>query len=238
MHAQADDFPSHEARSEAAMRRARRRGRGLRARAASAARRDRRCRRVEPARAGPRRRQPRAHRADPAARARLPPPPADRGAWAGPRRSAICSRRSSAPRAEAPPLAEPAELAPLPPVAAASEATTLIEALEWHAAQHPERLHLTFLQRCDDGRRRLDLWTSRARGAARGGGTRRRAMSTPGDRVALMLPTGLDFFVGFFGVLYAGRDPGSDLSADAALADRGSSAPPDRHIAQRRRRKC
>src|SRR5208337_4671479 len=29
----------------------------------------------------------------------------------------------------------------------------------------------------------------------------------PGDRVALMLPTGIDFFVAFFGILYAGAIP-------------------------------
>jgi acyl-CoA synthetase (AMP-forming)/AMP-acid ligase II len=29
----------------------------------------------------------------------------------------------------------------------------------------------------------------------------------PGDRVALMLPTSIDFFVSFFGVLYAGAIP-------------------------------
>src|SRR4029079_5702620 len=36
--------------------------------------------------------------------------------------------------------------AALPSVPAASEARTLIEVLEWHAARHPERLHLTVLQ--------------------------------------------------------------------------------------------
>ena len=45
----------------------------------------------------------------------------------------------------------------------------------------------------------------------------------PGDRVALMLPTGVDYFATFFGVLYAGAIPGSDLSADAARPDRTST---------------
>jgi hypothetical protein len=35
---------------------------------------------------------------------------------------------------------------PLPFVAAASEALTLIDVLDWHLAQHPDRLHLTLLQ--------------------------------------------------------------------------------------------
>src|SRR5512138_3107776 len=34
----------------------------------------------------------------------------------------------------------------LPSVPAASEAKTLVEVLEWHAAHHPDRLHLTVLQ--------------------------------------------------------------------------------------------
>src|SRR5665647_587050 len=34
----------------------------------------------------------------------------------------------------------------LPSVPAASEAQTLVEVLEWHAARHPDRLHLTVLQ--------------------------------------------------------------------------------------------
>src|SRR5262249_57435910 len=29
----------------------------------------------------------------------------------------------------------------------------------------------------------------------------------PGDRIALMLPTSLDFFTAFFGILYAGATP-------------------------------
>ena len=33
-----------------------------------------------------------------------------------------------------------------PPVPAATEARTLIEALEWHAAAHPERIHLTVIE--------------------------------------------------------------------------------------------
>ena len=41
---------------------------------------------------------------------------------------------------EAPPVSA------LPSVPAASEARTLVEVLEWHAAQHPDRLHLTVLQ--------------------------------------------------------------------------------------------
>jgi acyl carrier protein len=101
---------------------------------------------------------------------------------------------------EAPPAAG------LPAVPAASQARTLVEVLDWHAAQHPGRLHLTVLE---DESTALGALTygelaSRARNAARG------LMGSdvaPGDRVALMLPTSIDFFIAFFGILYAGAVP-------------------------------
>lgn len=94
----------------------------------------------------------------------------------------------------------------LPPVPAASEARTLIEVLEWHAAQHPDRLHLTVLQ--DEatvlGSLTYAELAARARAIARGLIARDVA---PGDRVALMLPTSIDYFTAFFGILYAGAVP-------------------------------
>jgi 1-acyl-sn-glycerol-3-phosphate acyltransferase len=94
----------------------------------------------------------------------------------------------------------------LPSVPAASEARTLIEVLEWHTAQHPDRLHLTVLQ---DEAKVLGSLTyaelaARARAVARGLIARDVA---PGDRVALMLPTSIDYFITFFGILYAGAIP-------------------------------
>ncbi|QWG22320.1 AMP-binding protein [Bradyrhizobium sediminis] len=94
----------------------------------------------------------------------------------------------------------------LPSVPAASEAQTLVEVLEWHAAHHPDRLHLTVLQ--DEttilGTLTYGELATRARNVARGLIARDIA---PGDRVALMLPTSIDFFVAFFGILYAGAIP-------------------------------
>jgi 1-acyl-sn-glycerol-3-phosphate acyltransferase len=94
----------------------------------------------------------------------------------------------------------------LPGVSAALEARTLVEALEWHTAYHPDRLHLTVLA---DDTATLATMTYRelaeaARDAAQGMIDRDIAS---GDRVALMLPTGLDFFVAFFAILYAGAVP-------------------------------
>jgi 1-acyl-sn-glycerol-3-phosphate acyltransferase len=94
----------------------------------------------------------------------------------------------------------------LPSVPAAAEAKTLVDALEWHAARRPDRLHLTVLQ--DEstvlGTLTYGVLAGKARGVARG--LIARGVS-PGDRVALMLPTSVDFFVAFFGVLYAGAIP-------------------------------
>jgi 1-acyl-sn-glycerol-3-phosphate acyltransferase len=94
----------------------------------------------------------------------------------------------------------------LPSVPAASRARTLLEVLDWHAAQHPDRLHLTVLQ--DEatilGTLTYGELAIRARQIACGLIARDIA---PGDRVALMLPTSIDFFTAFFGILYAGAIP-------------------------------
>ncbi len=99
-----------------------------------------------------------------------------------------------------------APVAALPVVPAASEAATLIEVLDWHADRHGERLHLTVLQ---DEATLLGALTygELARRARRiAAGLIQRDISA-GDRVGLMLPTSLDFFLAFFGVLYAGAIP-------------------------------
>ena len=94
----------------------------------------------------------------------------------------------------------------LPAVPAATKALTLVDVLEWHVARHPDRTHLTLLQ---DEATALGALTygelaARARSVGRGLLTRD---IVPEDRVALMLPTGVDFFVAFFGILYAGAIP-------------------------------
>jgi 1-acyl-sn-glycerol-3-phosphate acyltransferase len=94
----------------------------------------------------------------------------------------------------------------LPAVPAAREARTLIEVLEWHAAHHADRLHLTVLQ--DEatvlGSLTYGELAARARRVAAGliGHD-----VLPGDRVGVMLPTSVEYFVAFFGILYAGAIP-------------------------------
>ncbi|MGA7488336.1 MAG: AMP-binding protein [Xanthobacteraceae bacterium] len=91
-------------------------------------------------------------------------------------------------------------------VPAAGEARTLLDVLEWHVAQHPDRLHVTVLE--DDATTLGSLTYRQLADAARkiAAGLIDRDIA-PGDRVALMLPTNLDFFTTFFGILYVGAVP-------------------------------
>jgi acyl-CoA synthetase (AMP-forming)/AMP-acid ligase II/acyl carrier protein len=112
---------------------------------------------------------------------------------------------------QAGPALDHAALAALPPfalpaVTAAGAAHTLIEVLDWHVERHADRLHLTVLQ---DETTALGALTygelaTRAKRVAQG--LIGRDVS-PGDRVGLMLPTSIEFFLAFFGILYAGAIP-------------------------------
>lgn len=94
----------------------------------------------------------------------------------------------------------------LPTVPAATAARTLVEVLDWHAARHPDRLHVTVLE--DDLTTHAVMTYRALAEAARATaqGLIERDIEE-GDRVALMLPTGRDFFVAFFAILYAGAVP-------------------------------
>jgi 1-acyl-sn-glycerol-3-phosphate acyltransferase len=88
---------------------------------------------------------------------------------------------------------------------APADAITLCAALNWHADRHPDRPHI-ILEEGDAETTILsyrDL-AERSRRAARG---MREFDIAVGDRVAIMLPTCIDFFVTFFGALYAGAIP-------------------------------
>lgn len=84
-------------------------------------------------------------------------------------------------------------------------ATSLPEVLEWHLARHPERRHLSFY-RDEDALEHLS-YAELAEGARRIAAALAARGVQAGDCVALMLPSGLDFFRCFFGILYAGAIP-------------------------------
>ncbi|MCG8028112.1 MAG: AMP-binding protein [Candidatus Thiodiazotropha taylori] len=84
-------------------------------------------------------------------------------------------------------------------------ASTLMEVLSWHLHHQPQRVHI-FYYGSDDNPVELSyqaLWS----GASRVASSLWQRSIRPGDRVALMLPTGESYFYSFFGTLLAGAVP-------------------------------
>jgi 1-acyl-sn-glycerol-3-phosphate acyltransferase len=99
----------------------------------------------------------------------------------------------------------PAVAAPAGAGAAPDSAATLVQALEWHATAHPDRVHIR-LAGPDDAFEPItygQLWQGGSRLAM---GLRERGLAA-GETVALMLRTEAAFFDAFFGVLLAGGIP-------------------------------
>ena len=84
-------------------------------------------------------------------------------------------------------------------------AATLVEVLEWHLARHPARTHVRFL--IDDEQEETLSHAQLHEAAARLAAALVALGVRPGDCVALMLPSGLDFFRCFFAILFAGAVP-------------------------------
>ncbi|MDX1631189.1 MAG: AMP-binding protein [Thermoanaerobaculia bacterium] len=88
------------------------------------------------------------------------------------------------------------------------DAKTLVEVLAWHAEDHPDRRHVLFLEEGPGEGEERDLsygdLLDRGRGAA---AAFQELGLDPGQSVGLMLPSGLDYFAAFFGILLAGGVP-------------------------------
>lgn len=84
-------------------------------------------------------------------------------------------------------------------------AGTLVEVLLWHARRHPARPHVLF-QRSPTEADTLTYGELLATARQLAAGLRGRGVR-PGDFVAVMLPTGLEFFHAFYGILLAGAVP-------------------------------
>ncbi|MBK9021105.1 MAG: AMP-binding protein [Sulfuritalea sp.] len=84
-------------------------------------------------------------------------------------------------------------------------AGTLVEVLLWHAQRHPARPHVLF-QRSPTETITLTYGELLATARRLAAGLRGRGVR-PGDFVAVMLPTGLEFFHSFYGILLAGAVP-------------------------------
>jgi 1-acyl-sn-glycerol-3-phosphate acyltransferase len=84
-------------------------------------------------------------------------------------------------------------------------AGTLVEVLQWHVEQHPDRTHIQFYQDEGEGERigYGELWEHAVNIAAalQARGVQR------GEPVALMLPTSPGYFFSFYGILLAGAVP-------------------------------
>ena len=84
-------------------------------------------------------------------------------------------------------------------------ALNLVEVLDWHVAAHPDRLHVVFY-RTQDRTEQLTYAGLRAAAQAIAEGLKRRGIAK-GQSVAIMLPTCLEFFHCYFGILIAGGVP-------------------------------
>ncbi|TAM04410.1 MAG: fatty acyl-AMP ligase [Paraburkholderia sp.] len=89
-------------------------------------------------------------------------------------------------------------------VAPPEQAQTLADVLQWHALRHPDRLHLTLI----DGGVPTELTYGELFQRASHAANALRALGVdPGARVALMLPTGTDYFVAFAALMLCGAVP-------------------------------
>jgi len=84
-------------------------------------------------------------------------------------------------------------------------AETLVEVLEWHVKNHPDRPHIRLYSDGDedDVITYLELWNEAEVVAS---GLQHFGLS-PGESVLIMLPTGREYFFAFFGILLAGGIP-------------------------------
>ncbi|HHJ18104.1 MAG TPA: acyl-phosphate glycerol 3-phosphate acyltransferase, partial [Gammaproteobacteria bacterium] len=89
--------------------------------------------------------------------------------------------------------------------AAPAEATTLLEVLDWHVEQHPDRPHIQLCQ--DEGEGESLNYRQLKTGAAKVAAGLQQAGLQPAEPVAIMLPSGADYFYSFFGILMAGGIP-------------------------------
>ena len=83
-----------------------------------------------------------------------------------------------------------------------TRARTLVEALQWHASRQPDRTHIVFLD--ENGVSQTMTYAALHEAALRVSLGLRRLGVNPGDTVALMLPTGADYFACFAGILLVG----------------------------------
>ena len=89
--------------------------------------------------------------------------------------------------------------------AAPETAQTLVDVLHWHVATHPDRPHAHFYS--EDKATEIISYQALLNGAQKlAAGLQARGLQQ-GQAVTIMLPTGVDYFYSFFGILLAGGIP-------------------------------
>ncbi|HET6719288.1 MAG TPA: AMP-binding protein [Rhodocyclaceae bacterium] len=91
-----------------------------------------------------------------------------------------------------------------PAGASPDSAATLVEVLDWHAAAHPERVQIVYLS--ETGELPITYRQLREQADRVAAGLQHAGLEA-GQTVAIMLPTGADYFYTYFGILRAGGVP-------------------------------
>ncbi len=103
----------------------------------------------------------------------------------------------------------PAAPQPSPPPGATdiptAEVNTLLTVLDWHVRAHPARPHIYLIAETGE-EEEISYAALQQRADAVAAGLRKRDL-LPGQTVAIMLPTSLEYFFSFYGVLRAGGIP-------------------------------
>jgi len=84
-------------------------------------------------------------------------------------------------------------------------ASTLLDLLDWHVAVHCDRVHITLYGEGEHAEN-LSYRALQEQAWALAAGLQLQGLGA-GDKVAVMLPTGREFFAAFYGALYAGCIP-------------------------------
>lgn len=98
-----------------------------------------------------------------------------------------------------------ADLAESETEATPESAQTLIEVLNWHVAKHPNRPHIRFYSETDHAEV-ISYAQLKQDALAVAAGLQHRGLQAA-ETVTLMLPTGKDYFISFYGILFAGGIP-------------------------------
>ncbi len=112
---------------------------------------------------------------------------------------------AATPSGQTPPAAAEPTLRTHAAIDEPAAARSLCEALQWHAMRHADRTHLIIVDEADR-ETRITFGELHRRAREHAHGLQARGIG-PGDAVALMLPTGADYFVCFMAILLCGAVP-------------------------------